>query len=138
MQRLRRDVRWHPEALEKVSVDMQRRDPHRGALIDENFQEGDVLHPAERQEPRTRAPHSIAIRRADWLRYASTTGCPKCIHARDHGWDQAGGPHNTECVERFRRAFKDTEDWKKRLTDADLGRDKHLAKQMEDADKALE
>ena len=96
-----------------------------------------MLPAAERQEPRTRAPQSITIRRAHWMRYGGTTGYPKCIRTRDHGRGQAGGPHSTECVERFRRAFEDNEDGKKSLADADLRRHEWLAKQIEDADKAL-
>ena len=94
---------------------MQRSDPNPGALVKKNFRDGDVLLLAEWQELKTRAPPSIVIKQADLLRSSGATGCPKCMHTRDYGCGMLGGPHSAESVERFRRAFEDTEDGKKVL-----------------------
>ena len=94
LQRFKRDLRWNAPALEGVSVDMQRSGVNKGAIINEEFREGEFLPPTQAREDRTRAPQNIAIRQADWLRHGGTTGCPKCIHARDNGWGKAGGAHS--------------------------------------------
>ena len=96
LQRLKRDLRWNVPALEGVSVEMQRSGVNKGATIHEEFGEGEVLPPTPAREHRTRASQNVAIRQADWLRHGGTTGCPKCIHARDNGWGKAGGAHSSE------------------------------------------
>ena len=86
LQRLKRDLRWNVPALEGVSVDMQRSGVNKGAIVNEEFREGEVLPPTQAREDRTRAQHNIAVKQADWLRHVGATGCPNCIHARDHRW----------------------------------------------------
>ena len=65
---------------------------------------------------------------------AAPQGCPKCIHARDHGWGKAGGPHSQACVERFRKGFEATEESKRKLTEVDTRITVWLGKQVERAD----
>ena len=78
---------------------------------------------------------NILIKQADWLRHGGATGCPKCIHARDHGWGKAGGPHSQACVERFRKAFEATEECKRKLAESYARIKAWLAKQDEKADQ---
>ena len=114
--------------MEGISVDMQRSGVNRGATTNEEFLEGDVLPQTEAREDRARAPQNIAIRQADWLKHGGTTGCPKCIHARDNGWGKAGGAHSPACIERFRKALEATEEGKKRLAEVDTRRTGWLVK----------
>ena len=73
------------------------------------------MRKTEAAADKSRAPKTIVIRQADWLQYEGTVGCPKCIHARDHGWGLMGGPHSPECVQRFRRLFEETAEGQERL-----------------------
>ena len=135
LQRLKRDLRWNAPALEGVSVDMQRSGVNRGPTTNEEFIEGEAHPPTVAREHRTRAPQNIAIRQADWLRHGGTTGCPKCIHARDNGWGRTGGAHSPACIERFRRALEATEEGKRKLADIETRRTGWLARQVEKADQ---
>ena len=47
LQRLKRDLRWNVQALEAVSLDMQRSDVNKGRIVEEVFREGEVLPPAD-------------------------------------------------------------------------------------------
>ena len=122
-------------ALEGVSVDMQRSGVNKGATIHEEFGEGEVLPPTPAREDRTRAPQNIAIRQADCLRHGGTTGCPKCIHARDNGWGKAGGAHSQACIERFRKALEAIEEGTKKFAEVDTRITSWLARQFEKADQ---
>ena len=121
--------------MEGVSVDMQRSGVNKGPTTNEEFLEGEVLPPTLAREDRTRAPQNIAIRQADWLRHGGTTGCPKCIHARDNGWGKAGGAHSPACIERFRKALEAIEEGRRRVAEVDTRITSWLARQVEKADQ---
>ena len=100
--RLQRGHRWDLEALQGITSDVQRA---QGDGEPEGFRDGDVGLPMPGAVEPGRAPKTIIIRQADWLKYGGTTGCPKCIRARDFGWGQTGGSHSQDCVDRFRELY---------------------------------
>ena len=130
IQRMKRDLRWHREGLEKISLDVHSKHP--GAAEPGRFDEPVEVPPA-RLEMKARAPQSIAIRQADWLRHGSTPGCLKCTHADDHGWGQKTGPHSPACIKRFKDLLAESEEGRRRIAEAE-GRQNHwLAKRVQEA-----
>ena len=130
IQRMKRDLRWHREGLEKMSVDVYSKYP--AAQAPAPF-EGDVELPPPRVEEHGRAPQSIAIRQADWIKYGTTPGCARCIHADDYGWGRKTGPHSPACIERYKKLFEETEAGRRRLAEADDRINKWLAKRVQEA-----
>ena len=130
IQRMKRDLRWHREGLEKISVDVHGKQPE--AAEPERFQEP-VEVPPPRLEVKGRAPQTIAIRQADWLRHGSTPGCQKCTHADDHGWGQKSGPHSPACVERFKKLLAESEEGRRRLAEAEGRQSEWIAKRVQEA-----
>ena len=55
---------------------MQKRDVNKGVIINEEFQEEEVLPAAQVREDRSKAPQNVAIKQVDWLRHGAATGCP--------------------------------------------------------------
>ena len=108
--RLSLDRRWPSGELEQVN-----RGAHSAYAprIPDRFLPGDDA--PEPPAAEKRAAQAVQIRKADWEAHGSTPGCSKCIHADMHGWGKAGGPHSTECVERFRQFFSETEAGRARL-----------------------
>ena len=130
IQRMKRDLRWHREGLEKISVDVHSKYP--AAEMPGGF-DGEVPVPPARVEERGRAPRTVAVRQADWIKHGSTPRCPKCAHAEEHGWGLKTGPHSAACIERFRKIFAETDAGRQRLAEADQRRDAWLAKQVQEA-----
>ena len=53
LRRFKRDLRWNVPALEWVSVDMQSSVVNKGAIINGEFREGEVLPPTQVREDRS-------------------------------------------------------------------------------------
>ena len=102
----------------------------------EAFRDGDVGLPMPGAAEAGRAPKTIIIRQADWLKHGGTTGCPKCIHARDFGWGKMGGPHSPACVTRFRKLFAETAEGKERLEHAQARHEMWMSRRRDGEDPA--
>ena len=109
-QRMSRNLRWPAGAHEKID-----KDPHStyAPMEPEMFEPGEAQAPAEVAQGR--GPQTIQIRKADWERHGSTPGCSKCHHLAVHGWGPSSGSHSPECVERYKKAYEETEEGKLRL-----------------------
>ena len=83
--RLKSVNRWRTEDLQHVAIDVQRFYGC-GLGVAQAFQEGDTIPQTAAGEDKSRAPKGIDIKQEDLLKYEGTVGCPKCAHARDHGW----------------------------------------------------
>ncbi len=132
IQRMKRDLRWHKEGLEKISMDV-----HGSQAVVERpdrFQELAEV-PPPRAEEANRAPQNIAIRQADWIRHGSSQGCPKCTHADDHGWGHKSGPHSPACVERFKKLLTESEKGRRRIEEAETRQNQWMAKKVQEADE---
>ena len=127
VQRMKRDSRWHLDSLEKVSRDVHSRYPAVGDQ--EHF--GDDVEQPEKLAAEPRAPQGIAVRQADWTKFGSTPGCPKCAHADDHGWGKMGGPHSSACLERFERLLLESAAGRRRIEEAQKRKELHLKKMKE-------
>ena len=120
-------------SLQEVATDVQRFYGC-GLGVAEAFEDGEAVPRDDVGDDRSRAPKTIVIRQADWLKYEGTTGCPKCIHARDHGWGKMGGPHSPACVQRFQKLFEETAEGQLKLARAKEKQDQWQAsRKTEDA-----
>ena len=132
IQRMKRDLRWHREGLEKVTVDVHGKQPVAEAQV--QFEEqGDRVQGEPVEQQASRAPQTIAIRQADWLKHGGTPGCSKCIHATDFGWGQKTGPHSAACVTRFKRLLTETEEGQRRVREADERQGQWMARKIQDS-----
>ena len=122
LMRMPSDRRWDTEGLQQVAIDVQRFYGC-GMGVATAFDEGEAIPQPAVGEDKTRAPKNIVIRQADWLKYEGTVGCPKCAHARDHGWGLMGGPHSPECVQRFKQLFEETAEGQARIARAKAKQD---------------
>ena len=71
------------------------------------------------------------MRQADWVKFGSTPGCNKCIHADDHGWGKTGGPHSAACLEMFERLLLELSAGRRRVEEAQKRKEMHAKKQRE-------
>ena len=132
VQRLKTDLRWHGEWLERISQDVHSKYPSSEAARELGEPADGAI---DGEEPKTRAPQAVAIRQADWQKHGSTEGCPKCAHADEHGWGQRAGPHSAACVERFRKLAEETEAGRQRIQEAEERQNKWIAKRVQEGNE---
>ena len=105
-QRLRVELRWPDGVHEAINEDAHSTyapmDPERFEEIPET---GEGPQPAL-----PRGAQTIQIKRADWEKYGSTPGCPKCAHALAYGWGLTAGSHPNECVKRYKDLYRDSDE----------------------------
>jgi len=113
VQRQPRDLRWHKESLEAISVTPWCREPAAPGELR-------VLPPlappaagAGRGEPEVAVPeynpHRVYIRLDDLERHGFTAGCRRCILMRE-GRRAQGVKHRDECRDRVEQALRDAGD----------------------------
>jgi len=125
---MKEDLRWHGDALEKVTLDMHSQYPAEGRT--EKF-EGEVEPPQEIAAHPGRAPQQISVRQADWMKFGSTPGCIKCTRADNHGWGKMGGPHSAACVERITKLLNESVAERRRVEETERRQTEWWARQIQ-------
>ena len=123
--RLVRGARFDGEALVQIS-----QGPHDGHVAQEAPPVFQDMPPQAATEARPERPaRSFDIFRRDAEKYGYTAdGCPKCARAMRYGWDTAKQhSHSKKCRSRFEEPFRQSEDDKHRVNEADQRQNRRLA-----------